>query len=197
MIEYIKGGIAEISPTHVVLDNAGIGYFVNISLPTYSSLADKTTVKLFIYESIREDAHILFGFLNQSERELFLHLLSVSGVGANTARMIMSSLSVAEIQEIILTGNANALKAVKGIGQKTAERIIIDLRDKVGKLELESAAGGANLFGKDSQVKAEAVSALVMLGFNQQASIKAVEKILKDSPTVPVEQVIKQALKMI
>lgn len=195
MIEYIKGDIAEISPTHVVLDNAGIGYFINISLPTYSHLADKSSVKLYVYESIREDAHILFGFLNHSERELFLHLLSVSGVGAGTARMIMSSLSVAEIQDIILTGNSIALKGVKGIGQKTAERIIIDLRDKVGKLELE--AGGASLFGKDSQVKAEAVSALVMLGFNQQAAMKAVDKILKDSPTAAVEQVIKQALKMI
>lgn len=196
MIEYIKGEIAEISPAHVVLENAGIGYFVNITLPTYSHLADKSSVKLYIYESIREDSHILFGFLNHSERELFLHLLSVSGVGANTARMIMSSLSVTEIQDIILTGNANALKAVKGIGQKTAERVIIDLRDKVGKLELEST-GGVSLFGKDSQVKSEAVSALVMLGFNQQASAKAVDKILKDSPTALVEQVIKYALKMI
>lgn len=195
MIEYIKGDITEISPAHVVLENAGIGYFINISLPTYTNLADKSSTKLFIYESIREDAEILYGFLSKSERELFLHLLSVSGVGASTARMIMSSLSVLEIQEIILTGNVNALKAVKGIGQKTAERVIVDLKDKIGKIEMET--GSANLFGKDSQVKIEAVSALVMLGFNQQASGKAVEKILKDSPGAAVEQVIKLALKII
>lgn len=194
MIEYIKGEVTELSPAYVILENTGIGYFINITLPTYSHLVDKSTVKLLIYESIREDAHVLYGFLNQHERELFLHLLSVSGVGANTARMIMSSLSVSEIQEIILSGNVNALKSVKGIGQKTAERIIVDLKDKIGKMELEVSS---HLFGKDNQVKAEAISALVMLGFNQVASQKAVEKVIKESPALPVEQVIKQALKMI
>jgi len=193
MLDYLKGEIAEISPTHVVIDNAGLGYFINISLPTYSHLSDKTSCKLFVYEAIREDAIVLFGFLNHSERQLFLHLLSVSGVGANTARMIMSSMSVNEIQEVIATANVNALKSVKGIGLKTAERIIVDLKDKVGKFESDSSA----LFAKESPVKSEALSALVMLGFNQQASQKVIDRILKETPAVSVEQLIKLALKMI
>ncbi len=194
MIDYIKGDIAELSPTHVTLENSGIGYYVHITLSTYTQLSNNKNAKLFVYEAIREDAHLLYGFMEQSEREVFLHLISVSGVGANTARMIMSSLSVAEIQEIILSGNANALKSVKGIGQKTAERVIVDLKDKIGKMELESSGV---LFAKDSAVKTEAVSALVMLGFSQPASKKAVDKILKESPSLSVEIVIKQALKMI
>ncbi len=193
MIEYIKGEIAELSPAHATLEVAGIGYFVNISLPTYSQLQGKANAKLFIHEAIREDAFVLYGFLSQADRALFLHLLSVSGVGANTARMIMSSLTAAEIQEIILMGNVSALKAVKGIGQKTAERIIVDLKDKIGKVEIESTS----LFAKDNSIKIEAVSALVMLGFNQQASGKAVEKILQENPTISIEQLIKLALKII
>lgn len=194
MIDYIKGEVAELSPTHVTLETTGVGYFINISLPTYSSLSDKKSAKIYVYEAIREDAHVLYGFLNQAERAVFLHLISVSGVGSNTARMIMSSLSVAEIQEIILSGNVNALKSVKGIGQKTAERVIVDLKDKIGKMEIESSGV---LFVKDSAVKTEAVSALVMLGFTQPASQKAVDKILKEDSSLPVEIVIKQALKMI
>jgi Holliday junction DNA helicase RuvA len=193
MIEYIKGEIAELSPAHATLEVAGIGYFINISLSTYSQLQGKTATKLFIHEAIREDAFVLYGFLTQSDRELFLHLLSVSGVGANTARMIMSSLNAAELQEIIMTGNVSALKAVKGIGQKTAERIIVDLKDKIGKVEVENAS----LFAKDNSIKTEAVAALVMLGFNQQASAKAIEKILQENPAISIEQLIKLALKTI
>lgn len=193
MLEYIKGEITELSPTHVVLENAGLGYFINISLPTYSHLSDKTSSKLFVYEAIREDAYILYGFLTQSERELFLHLLSVSGVGASTARMIMSSLSVSEIQETIATANVNVLKSVKGIGLKTAERIIVDLKGKV----LKSEAGSSSLFALENPIQKEAVSALVMLGFNQQASQKVAEKVLKENPEITVEQLIKLALKMI
>jgi Holliday junction DNA helicase RuvA len=193
MLDYIKGEITQLSPTHVVLENAGLGYFINISLPTYSHLSDKQSCKLYVYEAIREDAHILYGFLDTTERQLFLHLLSVSGVGASTARMIMSSLTVAEIQEVIATSNVQILKSVKGIGLKTAERIIVDLKGKVLKSESESSA----LFAVDNAIQKEAVSALVMLGFNQQASQKVVEKILKETPSLKVEQLVKIALKMI
>ncbi|MBN1462579.1 MAG: Holliday junction branch migration protein RuvA [Paludibacteraceae bacterium] len=193
MLDYIKGEITQLSPTHVVLENAGLGYFINISLPIYSYLSDKQSCKLYVYEAIREDAHILYGFLDTTERQLFLHLLSVSGVGASTARMIMSSLTVAEIQEVIATSNVQILKSVKGIGLKTAERIIVDLKGKVLKSESESSA----LFVVDNAIQKEAVSALVMLGFNQQASQKVVEKILKETPSLKVEQLIKIALKMI
>ncbi len=193
MLDYIKGEVSEKSPTHVVLENSGLGYFINISLPTYSHLSDKTSCKLFVYEAIREDAHVLYGFLSQAERELFLHLLSVSGVGASTARMIMSSLSVSEIQEVISTANVNVLKSVKGIGLKTAERIIVDLKGKVVKSDADSSA----LFSVDSSSKKEAIAALVMLGFNQQASQKSIEKVMKNDSKLPVEQLIKQALKMI
>ena len=193
MIDYIKGEIAEISPAHVSLECGNIGYFVNISLNTYSALADKTSCKLYIYEAIREDAHLLFGFLDKHERQLFLHLISVSGVGANTARMILSSFSAAELEDGIASGNVAMLKSVKGIGAKTAERVIVDLRDKVGKVS-ESDILTAK---KDSGAKAEAVSALVMLGFNQSAAGKVVTKLANENPTLAVEQIIKQALKLL
>lgn len=194
MIEYLKGEVAELSPTSVTIEsNAGVGYYINISLPTYSYLADKQNVKLYVHEVIREDAYILYGFLNQSEREFFLHLISVSGVGANTARMIMSSLTIPEIQEIILSGNVNSLKAVKGIGQKTAERIIVELKDKIGRV----GTSDSSIFIKENPIKSEAVSALVMLGFNQQLSQKTVDKIYKENPNATLEQLIKMALKMI
>ncbi|MDR3705917.1 MAG: Holliday junction branch migration protein RuvA [Paludibacteraceae bacterium] len=194
MIEYLRGEIAELSPTSVTIESsAGVGYYINISLPTYSYLADKQNVKLYVHEVIREDAYILYGFLNQSEREFFLHLISVSGVGANTARMIMSSLSIPEIQEIILSGNVNSLKAVKGIGQKTAERIIVELKDKIGRV----GTSDSSIFIKENPIKSEAVSALVMLGFNQQLSQKTVDKIYKENPNITLEQLVKMALKMI
>lgn len=194
MIDYIKGEIAELSPAHVVLETAGIGYYINISLPTYTHLSEQKNTKLYLYEAIREDAFVLYGFLDQAERQLFLHLLSVSGVGANTARMILSSLSVAEIQECISTKNVAMLKGVKGIGLKTAERIIVDLKNKINKIEIAASSGAMS---KDNQVKTEAISALVMLGFSQPLSAKAVERILKTNPSLPVEQLIKLALKEI
>ncbi len=193
MIEYIKGDITEISPAHVVLEANNIGYLINISLNTYSALSDKTSCKLFIYEAIREDAHVLYGFLDKPERQLFLHLISVSGIGANTARMILSSLSVPELEDVIASGNVSMLKSIKGIGAKTAERVIVDLRDKVKKTSEESILTTQ----KDSGVKSEALAALVMLGFNQSASQKAVTKILTDNPALSVEQVLKQALKLL
>lgn len=209
MIEYIKGQLTDLNPTYVVIEAAGVGYAINIALPTYSELVGKEgqESRLYITEIIREDAHELFGFFTKGERELFLMLMTVSGIGANTARMIMSAYSAAEIRQIIATGNARALSQVKGLGPKTAQRIIVDLKDKVLKIDLGNEAKGERLeamerLGEeasivDSAVKQEAISALVMLGFAAAASGKVVDKILKAAPESSVEQVIKQALKML
>jgi Holliday junction DNA helicase RuvA len=210
MIEYIKGQLTDVNPTYVVIEAAGVGYAINIALPTYSELVGKEgqESRLYITEIIREDAHELYGFFSKGERELFVMLMTVSGIGANTARMIMSAYSAAEIRQIIATGNARALAQVKGLGPKTAQRIIVDLKDKVLKIDLAVGDRGEigdeaiKLFGEeaqsvDSAVKQEAVSALVMLGFAAAASGKVVDKILKAAPESSVEQVIKQALKML
>lgn len=209
MIEYIKGNLTDLNPTYAVIEAAGVGYAINIALPTYSSLVGKenTEAKLFITEIIREDTHELYGFFTRGERELFLMLMTVSGIGANTARMIMSAYSAGEIRQIIATGNSRALAQVKGLGPKTAQRIIVDLKDKVLKIDLgsnnqeifeDAASGyGLELHGVDNEVKQEAVSALTMLGFAAAASGKVVDKILKADASASVEQVIKQALKML
>ncbi len=196
MIDYIKGEITELNPTYAVVETAGIGYFINIALPVYSALNGQKNGKLYVYEVIREDAHSLFGFLNQADRQLFLMLISVSGIGANTARMIMSSYAVAEIQQMIATGNAVALSSIKGIGAKTAQRIIVDLKDKIIKLNVISDVDlpQQQISG---EVRDEAVSALVMLGFAANVSQKAVDGILKSQSDVSVEQLIKLALKNI
>jgi len=195
MIDYIKGEITELTPANVVLEANGIGYFINITLPTFSFLGEQTSAKIYVFESIREDAHVLYGFRYQSERQLFLLLISVSGIGANTARMIMSSYSAQEIQEMIASGNVTALNAIKGIGTKTAQRIIVDLKDKIIK-----GTGGSELANlapnKNTEQKEEAVSALIMLGFASAASQKTVERILLEQPALKVEQLIKLALKM-
>lgn len=195
MIDYIKGEITELTPANVVLETGGIGYFIHITLPTFSALGDQKTTKLYVYESIREDAHVLYGFRMQSERQLFLLLISVSGIGANTARVIMSSYTAQEIQEMIASGNVVALNAIKGIGTKTAQRIIVDLKDKIVK-----GVGGTDfsnvVASAQSEHKEEAISALVMLGYNAAASQKTVDRILKDQPSLKVEQLIKLALKM-
>ena len=197
MIDYIKGEIAELTPATVVIDTAGIGYCIHISLPTFSVLQGRKEAKLFVYEVIREDAHLLYGFINQAERQLFLLLISVSGVGANTARMIMSSYSAAEIQEMIATGNVTALNAIKGIGAKTAQRIIVDLKDKIMKVAGMESNEQLLFATAANPVKDEAVSALVMLGFAANASQKVIDSILKKEPTLKVEQLIKLALKML
>ena len=206
MIEYIKGNLADLTPTYAVIEAAGVGYAINIALPSYSALVGKenTETKLFVTEIIREDTHDLFGFFTRGERELFLMLMTVSGIGANTARMIMSAYSASEIRQIIATGNARALSQVKGLGPKTAQRIIVDLKDKVLKVDLENQeSGGKNQDGLllsaeiDNEIKQEAVSALTMLGFAAAASGKVVDKILSAEPNAGVEQVIKQALKML
>lgn len=195
MFDYIKGDIAELTPAYVVLETAGIGYCIHIALPTFSALTGNSAAKLYVYEVIREDAHLLFGFMNKAERQLFLLLISVSGIGANTARMIMSSYSAQEIQEMIATGNVTALNAIKGIGTKTVQRIIVDLKDKIMKVAGIDASSALRI-SAGNEVKEEAVSALVMLGFASAASQKAVDQILKSEPTLRVEQLIKLALKM-
>ena len=197
MIDYIKGELTEINPAYAVVEAGGIGYDVQITLTTYTAIQQQTSIKLYIYESIREDAHVLYGFLTPGERQLFLLLISVSGIGANTARMIMSSYSAQEIQDMIATGNVRALNSIKGIGSKTAQRIIVDLKDKIVKLGIASPGQAANSVAPaDSAVKEEAVAALVMLGFPAAASQKTVDKILKEQPDIRVELLIKLALKM-
>lgn len=193
MIDYIKGDIAELTPTSATLETHGIGYFINISLNTYTSISGQKSVKLYIYEAIREDAYQLYGFSEKQERELFILLISVSGIGASTGRMILSSMTVQELTNVIASGNSDILKTVKGIGTKTAQRVIVDLKDKIKVSGIESV----EMFAKTSQAGEEAIAALVMLGFPQQASQKAVSKILKDKPDSTVEQIIKTALKML
>ena len=206
MIEYIKGNLTDLTPTYAVVEAAGVGYAINIALPSYSALVGKenTETKLFVTEIIREDTHDLFGFFTRGERELFLMLMTVSGIGANTARMIMSAYNASESRQIIATGNARALSQVKGLGPKTAQRIIVDLKDKVLKVDLEDQAQGIksqdgllSSVEVDNEVKQEAVSALTMLGFAAAASGKVVDKILTADANASVEQVIKQALKML
>lgn len=195
MIEYIKGEIVELTPARMILECGGIGYELSISLNTYSFFNGKAKGKIHVYEVIREDAHLLFGFAGKEERELFLMLTSVSGVGPNTARMILSSLSPAELVRVIADKNETALTAVKGIGLKTAQRILVDLKNKVKPIEGLAASGGSAP-AANSAVAEEAVAALVMLGFQKAASQKAVSAILKGSPVLAVEQVIKTALRM-
>ncbi|MEG1546160.1 MAG: Holliday junction branch migration protein RuvA [Bacteroides sp.] len=192
MIEYIKGNITEITPASTVIDCNGLGYFVNISLNTYSAIQNLSSCKLYIYEAIREDAYVLYGFANKQERELFLLLISVSGIGGNTARMILSALSPSELCNVISSENATMLKTVKGIGLKTAQRVIIDLKDKI-KMTDNTALGSFST--QNSEIQDEAVAALTMLGFNTVASQKVVISILKEQVDAPVEQVIKLALK--
>ena len=196
MFDYIKGEPTELTPAYVVLETGGVGYCVNITLPTFSALSGKTNAKLYVYEAIREDAHLLYGFMNQAESQLFMLLISVSGIGANTARMIMSSYSSQEIQEMIATGNVVALNAIKGIGSKTAQRIIVDLKDKIQKIALAPGQSSNPVFAANNELKEEAVSALVMLGFAAAASQKTLDQILKWEPHLRVEQLIKMALKM-
>lgn len=197
MIEYIKGGIAELSPATAIVDCNGLGYAVNISLNTYAAIQGKKECKLYIYEAIREDAYVLYGFASKQERELFLLLISVSGIGGNTARMILSALSPSELINVISTENATLLKTVKGIGLKTAQRVIVDLKDKIktGGMSVDGAAMGNIISPANAQVQEEAVAALTMLGFAQVPSQKVVLGILKEEPNAPVEQVIKLALK--
>ena len=193
MYDYIKGNVAELTPTYVVLDNHGVGYMINISLNSFNALQhQEDVVKVYVYEAIREDAHLLYGFTERRERELFLLLISVSGVGATTARMILSSLTPSDLEQTIASENVGTLKSVKGIGATTAERIIVDLKDKI-KLSTDTLLDKSQV---TSEVFDEAMSALVMLGFTKQMSQKALKKLFTAEPTITVEQAIKKALKM-
>jgi len=191
MYEYIQGQLTELTPTYAVIDTGNIAYFINISLNTYSFLEGKEGAKLYLHHVVREDAQLLYGFAEKKERELFRLLITVSGIGANTARMMLSSLQPAELQAAILEGNVNILKSVKGIGLKTAQRVIIDLKDKIGKEQDGTIPG----FSEKGSIKEEAASALVMLGFNKNAVEKALASILKENSKLTVEELIKIALK--
>jgi holliday junction DNA helicase RuvA len=191
MIEYLDGRLAEINPAHVVTDVNGVGYFIHISLTTFSSLNGKEAARLFIHEVIREDSHLLYGFNDREERELFRMLISVSGVGASTGILFLSSLTVNEIKAAILTGDIDRLKSIKGIGLKTAQRIVVELKDKLGKEPVPNDI----FMTLNNSVREEALSALVTLGFIKKSAEKAVDGILRGNPGIKVEQIIKDALK--
>jgi Holliday junction DNA helicase RuvA len=193
MYEYLQGEIKELNPTYLVLEISGIGYFIHISVNTFAKLNEKKNCLVYIHQVIREDAHLLFGFADKIEREMFLQLISVSGIGANTARMMLSSLSPEEIRSAILHSNVVLLKSIKGVGAKTAERIIVDLRDKVGKITDDSEI----LIPLNNTIKEEALSALVMLGFPKAKIDKLLVDILKEHKDCTVEELVKESLKRI
>jgi Holliday junction DNA helicase, RuvA subunit len=193
MYSFISGTVVEKNPTYVVLDNQGIGYFINISLNTFTAIGEQQHVKLFVHLAIREDAHTLYGFYTESERELFLQLITVSGVGCNTARLILSSMTVKEAVDAIATNNIRMIQGVKGIGAKTAQRIVVDLHDKVGKLE---AGGEISSLGNNT-LKDEALSALMVLGFNKASIEKVLDKLLKQMENPTVEDLIKESLRLL
>lgn len=204
MIEYIKGELAELTPAQAVVEAHGVGYSLNISLNTYTAIQGQKEVKLYVHEVLltggRDDSYTLYGFNSKQEREIYRMLVTVSGVGGNTARMILSAMSPADLVNIISTGNEKALKGVKGIGLKTAQRIIVDLRDKMAASGLINDLGTESVAatpGVNTEVRDEAVGALTMLGFSPAPSAKVVTEILQGTPDMPVEQVIKQALKLI
>jgi Holliday junction DNA helicase RuvA len=191
MIDYIKGAITRITPTFLTIETSGVGYLINISLTTFSKLEGKGEFKILVHEVIREDSHQLFGFADKEERDIFRLLISVTGVGANTARMMLSSLSHGEIEKAIAGSDVNTLKGVKGIGLKTAQRIIVDLKDKIGK-----QAGTGEIFAfADNTKREEALSALVMLGFAKSTVSKVLDKIVREEKSLTVEDIIKRALK--
>ncbi|MFI3264853.1 MAG: Holliday junction branch migration protein RuvA [Rikenellaceae bacterium] len=194
MYEYISGSIADLAPTQVVLETSGVGYLINISLETYSAIEKEQSAKLFIHFIVREDAQIFYGFATKQERELFRLLISVSGVGGNTARMVLSTYSPREIQSIIMTENAVLLKNVKGLGLKTAQKIIVELTGKIGSIG-EANVEELPVVALTSEVASEALEALMMLGFPKAASDKSIKAILKESPEVNVETLIRLALK--
>lgn len=193
MIEYIKGKLAEINPAVAVVEAAGIGYEINISLTTFSAIEKESEVKLLIHEIIREDTHDLYGFLKSDERDIFRQLIGVSGIGANTARMILSAMSPSELAIVITSGDHTKLKNVKGIGTKTAQRIIVDLRDKIkpsGETLIQQSATHSDTFD-------EALTALTILGYSKSAVEKVLVKLFNDNPLLRVEDAIRAALKML
>ena len=193
MLEYITGKVSELTPTYLIVENNGIGYFVKISLNCYSKIGESKELKIFIHEVIREDTYDLYGFTEKEEREIYRKLISVSGVGPNTALVMISSLSTSEIITAISTGDVNTIKSVKGIGLKTAQRVIVDLKDKIGNM-----SENIDLFdNKGNTIKDESLSALIMLGFNKKQAEKAIDKIVKEGKETDVEGVIKATLKLL
>lgn len=197
MIEYLKGQLAELSPALAVVECHGVGYGVNVTLNTFSALQGKEEVKLWISESIREDAYQLWGFATKVERDLFILLTSVSGIGAASARMVLSAMSPSELCDVIGSGDDKMLRQVKGIGPKAAQRIIVDLRDKMASIGIDLPQAKPTAPQIDSEVLHESVAALTMLGFSPAPTQKVVQKILQEDPACKVEQVIKKALKML
>ena len=197
MYEYITGKLTELAPAYAIVEAAGIGYFINISLQTYSEIENSDNVTLYLHYIVREDAHILYGFSTKAERELFRLLIGVSGVGGNTARMIQSTYSPSELRNIIATGNATLLKNVKGLGLKTAQKIIVDLSGKMLDLPSHNAAENALAVSQRSEAFDEALAALVMLGFTKAASEKVLQKIFKADASLGVEDAIRSALKQL
>lgn len=193
MYEYIKGILVEATPTYAVVDCGGVGYYIHISVNTYSNISAEKNVVLYIHQIVREDAHLLYGFFSKEERTVFRQLISVSGVGANTASVMLSSMTVNEIVGAIQTDNVNAIKSVKGIGLKTAQRVIIELKDKIGTTGI---TGGDSVFTGNT-IKEEALSALVMLGFVKAQAAKVLDKIVAGGGITSVEELIKQALKQL
>lgn len=191
MVEYIKGLLAEKTPTYVVVDVNGVGYLAYISLNTYTAIADKSDVKIFIHEVIREDAHLFYGFFYQSERELFRQLISVSGVGASTGILFLSSMNPDDIRNSIVAGDVNKLKSIKGVGLKTAQRIIVELKDKLSKDPVSNDI----FITANNTARNEALSALETLGFVRKNAEKIVDAVLKKDPNRSVEDIIKDALK--
>lgn len=192
MYEYIQGKLGGLTPTNAVIEAGSIGYFIHISLNTYSLINGKEQARLFLHQVVREDAHLLYGFAEATERELFRLLISVNGIGSNTALMMLSSLTAEEIRRAILEENVSLLQSIKGIGAKTAQRVIIDLKDKVGKV----TDGGQTFMPRaDNTIRDEALSALVMLGFARKNIEKELDKLLKANPDLTVEETIKKALK--
>ena len=191
MYEYISGKFIELNPSYLIIEAGGVAYFVNISLQTFTKLNHLREGKIYLHQVVREDAHILFGFSEKAERELLRQLITVSGVGASTARMMLSSLETEEIRQAILTGNVDILKSVKGIGLKSAQRIVIELKDKIGK----EPAGSELFLSANNTIREESLSALVMLGFPKAACEKIIGQLLRDNPDLLLEDLIKQALK--
>lgn len=204
MIEYIRGELTELTPALAVVEAGGVGYALNISLNTYGAIQGKKDVKLYVHEALttggRDDSFVLYGFFNKQERALYQQLITVSGVGANTARMILSSLTPAELCNAISNADERLLKGVKGIGLKTAQRIIVDLKDKILSLGIDEGQGTSGKeqgLSANNEVRDEAVAALTMLGFSPAPTAKVVVQILTEEPDLPVEQVVKTALKRI
>ena len=194
MYSFIYGKVSEKNPAYIVIDNQGIGYLINITLNTFAAIGEQTEVKLYVHLAMREDAHVLYGFYTEEERSLFLQLITVSGVGCNTARLILSSLTVRETVEAISGNNIRVIQSVKGIGAKTAQRIIVDLHDKVTKLNISDGEKTPSAY---NTIKEEALSALMVLGFNRTSIEKTLDKLLSQMDNPNVEQLIKEALRLL